>query len=230
MKKIILSFIFIIFNYGLLFAITQGQGLSEYFNNNVGIGTTNAAQKLHVVGNNYITGSIAISTNTYSKVLNVGGTSWLNGNVSISTTTSSQTLQVNGRIAMYTWTADGDAAVYKNSTNNCFGLQTSDYRLKKDTEVVTGILDDFTSIPVICYRDLYQTEEQTKKYGVFAQDVMAKFPYATYTISNPNNPDDTDVYYSVHYDKLSALDLEAIKELYDKIKSLEARIEALENK
>lgn len=65
--KNILLFIILIITHGLSYATTQGHNKSEYFSNNVGIGTTNPVAKLEVIG-----------TTKFGGVINTNG-NWISG-------------------------------------------------------------------------------------------------------------------------------------------------------
>ena len=144
--------------------------------------------------------------------------------------TPSQTLDVTGRIKMTTWTADGTAVAYRNATagngQNCIGILASDRRLKKDLELITDPIGKVQAITGYTYRNINDSADVIKKYGVMAQDVMSVAPELTYEF---NNEEDPTTYYSVHYDKLPALLIEAFKEQQKIIDDLKARIILLEN-
>ena len=72
-------------------------------NGNVGIGTTNPTQKLHIAGNSYFNGNVyvqngnfGIGTNSPTQKLHVAGNSYFNGNVGIGTTDPIKKLHVQG--------------------------------------------------------------------------------------------------------------------------------------
>jgi hypothetical protein len=147
------------------------------------------------------------------------------GDVGIGVTAPAQKLDVNGRIRMATWTADGDTAAYRDTATNCIALVTSDVRLKKDLEVIPNALDKIKSLSGYTYRRIDDEEYAKKKYGVIAQEVLAVAPELTFEFTNEDDP---NTYYSVHYDKLPALLIQAVKEQQAIIEDLKARIEVLE--
>ena len=146
------------------------------------------------------------------------------GDVGIGVSAPAQKLDVNGRIRMATWTADGDTAAYRDTATNCIALVTSDIRLKKDLEVIPNALDKIKGLSGYTYRRIDDEENAKKKYGLIAQEVLAVAPELTFEF---NNEDDPNTYYSVHYDKVPALLLQAIKEQQVIIESLKQDVEIL---
>jgi len=148
--------------------------------------------------------------------------------VAINSTLASVTLNVGGRIAMQTWTADGDTAAYRDTTLNTIALVTSDARLKKDISPVPNSLEKIDGLTAYYYHKLQDAPEDKFKVGVLAQEVMAVLPELTFSFANDDDPGVE--YYSVHYDKLSALAIQGVKDLHAKVKTLEQRIAELEAK
>jgi hypothetical protein len=105
-------------------------------------------------------------------------------------------------------------AVYANTTS------ISDERYKTDIQPVEGALDKISQLGGYTF---YRTDYETDKHqaGVIAQEVQKVLPQAI-------EYDEDDDKYGVTYHMLSALYIEAIKELKEKNEALEARIEALE--
>ena len=66
---------------------------------NIGIGTSNPIQKLHIEGNTYLDGNLGVGTGNPTQKLHVVGTTYLNGNVGIGTATPQAKLDVTGDIA-----------------------------------------------------------------------------------------------------------------------------------
>ena len=149
------------------------------------------------------------------------------GDVGIGVVAPSQKLDVNGRIRMATWTADGDTAAYRDTATNCIAIVTSDVRLKKDLEVIPNALDKIKSLSGYTYRRIDDEENAKKKYGLIAQEVLAVAPELTFEFTNEDDP---NTYYSVHYDKLPALLIQAVKEQQTIIEELKTRITNLEAK
>jgi hypothetical protein len=69
---------------------------------NVGIGTSNPSQRLHVEGNGYFSGNVGIGTSNPSQRLHVEGNGYFSGNVGIGTSSPAARLHVNGGDAHFT--------------------------------------------------------------------------------------------------------------------------------
>jgi hypothetical protein len=96
-------------------------------------------QTVTVAGTYVRTVGGAVATSTTGLVIpDPSGTSILMGSVGIGVTNPTQKLDVNGRIRMATWTADGDAVAYQDTTTLAIALIASDRRLKKDIIPLTN--------------------------------------------------------------------------------------------
>ncbi|MBU3918383.1 tail fiber domain-containing protein, partial [Patescibacteria group bacterium] len=145
------------------------------------------------------------------------------GNVGIGVTDPDQKLEVNGRIKMTTWTADGDTVAYRDTATDSIALQASDLRLKKNLEPLTDALDTISEIGTYKLNMLDEPDGAKKRLGVIAQDLLPILPELTFTFSK----EDTDeVYYGVHYDKLTVLLLAGIQEQQLQIEELRTLLNA----
>jgi len=148
------------------------------------------------------------------------------GNVGIGTTAPSSKLEVAGRIEMATWTADGDVAVFKNNATGALGLTSSDVRLKKNLTPITNALSIVRSLHGYTYNTLDESDGSKKRLGVLAQDLMPILPEATFAF---NVEGSQETYYGVHYEKLTALLVEGIKEQQMQIDTVTGLVENLTN-
>jgi hypothetical protein len=144
------------------------------------------------------------------------------GNVGIGTTGPNEKLEVNGRIRMNTWTADGETAVYRDDTTGDLGLVNSDIRLKKNITPLENALEKISGLQGFLYNSLDDPEGAKKRLGLSAQDVMAVLPEAAFSFQNENGEE----YYSIHYEKLTALLVEGIKEQQKQIDDLKTQLDA----
>lgn len=144
------------------------------------------------------------------------------GNVGIGTTTPAQSLEVNGRIRMATWTADGTTVVYKNASGD-IGIQSSDLRLKKNIAPISDSLAKIAGINGVLFNWKTESDDAKKTVGVIAQDVMKVLPEATFTFKN----DKGEELYGVHYEKLTALLIQGVKDQQKQIDELRKEIEEL---
>lgn len=103
-------------------------------------------------------------------------------------------------------------------------LTSSDIRYKTNVTTLSGSLNKIQNIRGVRY-DLKEDKEQIngigKHIGVIAQEIEKEFPEFVVT--------DKDGYKSVSYDKISAVLIEAVKELNNKNKLLEEKNKQLEN-
>ena len=122
------------------------------------------------------------------------------------------TLVVNGQIY-----ATGDITAFFSS----------DARFKDNVQKIEGALDKIKAINGVTYdwNDLAKSElqyvEDTRQIGVIAQEIQAVQPELVKTR-------DTG-YLAVDYEKLTAVLIEAVKELSAKVESLEAKLDSLQS-
>ena len=133
-------------------------------------------------------------------------------------------LQVTNRITMDTWTADGDTAVYKNASGQ-LGLTSSDIRLKKNLEQISTPLEKIMGITGYLYNPIEEPDSAKKRLGVIAQDLInVGLPEATFSFTNGAG----DEFFGVHYEKLTALLIEGLKEENLRVDDLAVRTSDLE--
>jgi len=121
-----------------------------------------------------------------------------------STTSSSYTIYASG--AIY---ATGNITAY------------SDARIKENVVTIDGALDKVNAMRGVYYNKI-DDPEKTKEIGFIAQEVNEVLPEAvTYA-------EDVDQY-GVKYGNVTALLIEAVKELSDQVRDLKAELEELKN-
>lgn len=207
-------------------------------NGNIGIGTTTPAALLHLKG-----GPVAGVSNARIILENDLGDQWFlntfstapsrfsigrvgvaddlvineNGKVGIGTGAPTEALHVVGNVQV-----DGNITATGTVTGSNI---PSDSRLKTAVVPLAGVLEKVESLQAISY----QWNETAKRMGydparpqigVIAQEVEAVFPELVTLGANG--------YRSVDYGRLSAVLLEAIKELKAQSEALKARVKALE--
>ena len=184
-----------------------GEEVSRVFvglNSNVGIGTTTPEQKLTVNGELRFTGGTTISS---AGRMHIFGDEIL------------FLLNRGGVVVGKHWGGNGNLHVDGTFT------QVSDARLKQRIQQLESTLDRLTGIRGVSYlprqvgRRADRSEERPA-IGVLAQEVEAVFPQL---VSTPAG----DGYKAVDYNGLTAVLLEAVKELKTTLDALQARVAAL---
>ena len=112
--------------------------------------------------------------------------------------------------------ADGDIIAYSTTT-------ASDAKLKTNIKTVENALDKVCQLDGVTFDWIRDGKESA---GVIAQNVEDVLPRAVKEVADLKGDDSHKV---VDYNQLSALFIEAIKELKDENKSLRAEIESLKD-
>ncbi len=223
-------------------------------NGNVGIGYLYPGAQLHIgriitspdvgiatktydvstVGEGFLINSYMNTSESYTRctdILALGAQSGTNGGGMIKFMTNSYTsntaveamrIQPNSRVRIATWTADGTTVVYKNASGD-IGIVSSDIRLKKNIVPIQNSLDIVKGITGVLYNLNSDSANAKKSVGVIAQDVMKVLPELTFAFKNP----DGETYYSVHYEKLGAVLINAVKDQQKQIEQLQKENEEL---
>lgn len=170
-------------------------------------------EKLTVAGDAFITGGIkARSFRTGVSVLN-------------------EDSLLIGSFARIEPDPDGPAKLWINGTGNFTGQlsvasledrsQASDLRLKKDLQPLHNVLDDVSKLRGLRYHWADPSRGTESQIGVIAQEVEGAFPELVHTDSKGMK--------SVDYARLSAVLVEATKELRAELQKQQQRIARLES-
>ena len=116
-------------------------------------------------------------------------------------------------------------------------LTVSDKRLKSNIELIESPLDRILQLNGRTYTlttkskpvDGELTIRETQQYGVIAQEVEAVFPEMVQEKAVFNNAGDDTLYKTVNYDQLVPVLIESLRELNEKVESLEAELEELKS-
>ena len=184
-------------------------------------GTSGTSGGTGTSGTSGTSGVATINNNTDNNVLTATGGSSINGEPNL--TFDGTTLYVNGALGVGTSTPTTTGLI--RATNDVVAFYSSDERLKANKTLITESLDkvnqlggyEFDWIPV---KGIHENEGHD--IGVIAQEVEKIFPEIVTTRDNG--------YKAVKYEKLTAVLIEAVKELTNKVKSLEDEINKLKNK
>lgn len=103
-------------------------------------------------------------------------------------------------------------------------VNSSDARLKYNVQRVEGALDIVEKLNGYTFQ---YNETDVPSAGVIAQELLEVYGNAVFVGNNPNNEEDEEDYYTVDYNQLHALHIEAIKELSAQNRQLKADNETL---
>jgi hypothetical protein len=158
-------------------------------------------------------GGIAVTGNIYGTA-NIG----LDGTDAISFSNGSHTsFTVNGNEEMRL-EADGDLHV--DGDVIAFSTTISDATLKYDINPVEFALDKINQLKGVSYKYKHNDRESA---GLLAQDVEKVMPSAVKSKKVPLVTGDDKEYKTLNYDSMTAILVEAIKELTEKVKKLEGK-------
>ena len=177
--------------------------------NFVGINNTNPAFALDITGVlNLRTSNNSINASTGSLV-SYGG-------ISVATTSNATSTTAGGAVSIA-----GGMSVFKDVYVGGTITSSSDKFLKKNIKPLPSMLDKISNINPIIYNNI--NESDTKDYiGFIAQDFEDKFPELL-------RRENENAYYSLAYDRITALNFKCIKELLDEINKLKIIIKSLQN-
>jgi hypothetical protein len=144
--------------------------------------------------------------------------------VGIGTDSPAQQLHVAGRIRMNTWTADGSTLVYKNASGD-IGVQASDARLKQNVTPIPDALKAVRALSGVTFNWRSDPAGAKKTVGLIAQEVQAVMPELTFECRG----EDGQTYLGVHYEKVTAVLVNAIQEQQTRIDRQTAEIVALKS-
>jgi len=135
--------------------------------------------------------------------------------------------QNSGSRSLRVYSSDEAAGVNLAAGGTSWGT-FSDERLKYDIEPVTNAIESLANIRTVKYRlKNVDSPESKKKIGVIAQDLVGVIDEV---VDSSKRPDDETDYLNVRYSELIPVLVKAIQEQQAMIKSLEAKVAALESK
>ena len=190
-------------------APTSGGVLNINNSGLIGINNTNPTFALDITG--------ILNLRTSSDSINSSvGTLVSSGGISISKTTNSTSTTSGGAL-----TIAGGMSVFRDIFVGGTITSSSDKFLKKNIKHLPSILDKISNINPIIYNNI--NELDTKDYiGFIAQDFKEHFPELL-------RRENENAYYSLAYDRITALNFKCIKELLNEINKLKNIIKSLQN-
>jgi hypothetical protein len=175
---------------------------------NIGIGNTNPNFALDITG-------ITNLRNTSDSLNSTTGALISNGGISVSNTTNATSTTMGGAL-----TVAGGTSILKDVYVGGTITSSSDRFLKKNIKHLPSILDKISNINPVTYNSI--NDSDTKNYiGFIAQDFKEHFPELLRR-ENENS------FYSLGYDRITALNFKCIKELLDEINKLKVIIKTLQ--
>ena len=181
---------------------------------NVGIGTTGPSYKLDVTGDVNITGTYRVNGTAISTGGGLTG-SGTGGYLPKWTGMGASTALGNSLIS-----DDGSSVSVAGSVTASAFYVLSDARLKKNVKTLSGALEKIQRVRGVSYDLVNGTS--TRQIGVIAQELEQEFPELVVIDGNG--------YKAVAYDRLSAVLIEAVKELQAQNQTLQSRLDLLEKK
>ncbi len=150
------------------------------------------------------------------------GSSYINsGNLGIGTTVPTQLLDVNGNARIRTVTAGSYSTPLNRTSDGTLTTSTSDARLKTGIQPLQGSLDKVLQLQGVSF--LWTDNPQMgRRIGFVAQDFEKVLPELSFT-----NP--ADGFKGINYAEVTAVLVEAVKELKKENDNLKARLEKLEH-
>ena len=215
-------------NYTTSGSWTIGQNVNSIGGGNFGIYNANNGNYIRLSNNTTFIDKDLYVTSTTNSINSTVGSIVVSGGISISNTSNATSTTSGGAL-----TVAGGIGVLKDVFVGGTVTSSSDMRLKRDLRPLGSILDKINEIHPLKYKvNNYETnsEGDNNDYiGFIAQDFEAYFP----ELLKKNS---IDAYYSLAYDRITALNMACIKELHsentklkDKISKLEINISKLEN-
>lgn len=185
-------------------APTSGGVININNNNFVGINNTNPAFALDISGVLNLRSTNVSSNASTGTLVSYGG-------ISVATTSNATSTTAGGAVSIA-----GGLSVFKDVYVGGTITSSSDKFLKKNIKLLPSMLDKISNINPIIYNNI--NEFDTKDYiGFIAQDFEDTFPELL-------RRENEKAYYSLAYDRITALNFKCIKELLGEINLLKEQI------
>jgi hypothetical protein len=154
--------------------------------------------------------------------LHIQGSGTTRGYVGVGVEIPTQNLDVSGNVRIRTIGSSASAGALHYTADGTLTTNTSDIRLKTNILPLQNSLDKVKNLRGVSYDWI---EDGTHRIGFIAQEVNEVVPELTFI----NNTSD-ERYMGVHYDNMTALLVESVKEMSKTIDELKEEIRILKNK
>jgi hypothetical protein len=152
---------------------------------------------------------------TWGAYLRVGTNGWVGDHSSIAVTNGNLHIDAQPGFALYlAWYNTSTILVGGSITANGNVTAYSDIRIKANIETIPSALDKLDQIRGVTYTRTDRDDKERRYAGVIAQEIEAVLPEAIF---------ENEEYKSVDYNATIGLLIQAVKELTDKVKALEAK-------
>ena len=135
------------------------------------------------------------------------GSGTTRGFVGISVNVPTQQLDISGNTRIRSIGSSASSGALHYTADGTLTTNTSDERLKTNITTLTGALNKVNQLRGVTYNWTENPNGDTR-IGFIAQEVNSVVPELTFT-----NPNSSENYMGVHYDNITALLVEAVKEL-----------------
>ena len=161
-------------------------------------------------------GGMLIGPNvTWGAYLRVGTNGWVGDHSSIAVTNGNLHIDAQPGFALYlAWYNTSTILVGGSLTANGNITAYSDIRVKDNVETIPNALDKLDQIRGVTYTRTDRDDKERRYAGVIAQEIEKVLPEAIF---------ENEEYKSVDYNATIGLLIQAVKELTDKVKALEAK-------
>lgn len=149
-------------------------------------------------------GDAAIPSNLAMHIHGTGGTK---GYIGVNNTAPTERLDVNGSARFRSIGSSASSGALHYTSDGTLTTNTSDQRLKTNVTTLVGALDKVNQLRGVTYNWKENPTGDTR-IGFIAQEVSNVIPELTFV-----NPNSEQQYMGVHYDNVTALLVEAVKEL-----------------
>jgi hypothetical protein len=200
----------------------------------VGSNVINPSIAFSVFGNTNLAGNLNVVGNTTLSNLFVSNNSQISGSINVSgNATVVGTTQLSNVNVLRNATIGGGLTVSGIITATSFNA-TSDRRLKNNIMELKSQIKSIMQIQPVSFE---WNPDGRKDYGFIAQDIYNTYPilrpdfkdiHPNSSLDEPTDANDNPIYYSIDYGRMTPFLWQAMREIIQKLDSLESRVNLLE--